>query len=155
MANSSIIQINIRKSHLIALTLVILTATTAATVNIRDTTNMFQELNMNNNPITNLQNPTNAQEAATKSYVDNNAGSGGGLDWSTTRQVEDQASGSSATITCNSNEILVDATCFQDQTYDQVDSDPCDSRTERMAENSGGTGSTEVWGICVDKAGGS
>ena len=33
-------------------------------------------LNMNNHKITGLTNPSNAQDAATKNYVDNNSGSG-------------------------------------------------------------------------------
>ena len=78
MSSSPAVQINISRTQLIALIVILLTTTTAATVNIRDTTKMFDRLDMDGNPITNLQDPTSAQHAATKSYVDNNAGGGGG-----------------------------------------------------------------------------
>jgi hypothetical protein len=246
VASSPAIQINISKKQLIALTVILLTTTTAATVNIRDTTNIFQQLNMNNNPITNLQNPNNPQDAATKNYVDNNAGSfsvgsyesktsssgtytnsknrpvmvvasfdiytgsasasvnevqvystgdttsdeenseisfvvpkGGsytlsgdvithtivtvgngstgserGLDWSTARQVKDSYEDGDydkASVTCNTNEVLVEASCHKN--YDSAGTDVlCDTRTERKAEIVDGDSTGEsVWGTCVDK----
>ena len=79
MSSSPAVQINISRTQLIALIVILLTTTTAATVNIRDTTKMFDRLDMDGNPITNLQDPNNPQDAATKNYVDNNGGNGNGM----------------------------------------------------------------------------
>ena len=78
MSNSPIIQINVKKTHLMAIAILLLIGAATSTVNIRDTTKMFDRLDMDGNPITNLQDPNNPQDAATKNYVDNNGGSGGG-----------------------------------------------------------------------------
>jgi hypothetical protein len=213
---------------------------------------MFDRLDMDGNPITNLQDPNNPQDAATKGYVDSSSGgsfsvgsyesktpssgtytnsknrpvmviagfdiyvgsgsasvngvqvystgvttsdeelseisfmvpkggsytlsgevkthtivpvgsgstgSGGGLDWTTARQVKDsyESDGdySEASVTCNSNEVLVEASCHKN--YDSDGTDVlCDTRTERKAEiEDGDTTGETVWGTCVDKAGGS
>jgi hypothetical protein len=70
---------------------------------------------------------------------------------------EDDANYDEASVTCDSNEVLVEASCHKNYDDDSDVTDVlCDTRTERKAEIVDGdtTGET-VWGTCVDKAGGS
>ena len=143
MSNSPTIQINAKKTHLMAIAILLLIGAATSTVNIRDELSVFQDLNMNGNDIRNVGN------------IEGYSGSGGGLDWSTARQVKDsyESDGdySEASVTCNSNEVLVEASCHKN--YDSDGTDVlCDTRTERKAEIVDGdsTGET-VWGTCVDK----
>jgi hypothetical protein len=158
VSNSPIIQINVKKTHLMAIAILLLIGAATSTVNIRDTTKMFDRLDMDGNPITNLQDPNNPQDAATKSYVDNNAGSGGGLDWSSAQPVH--ASGP-AEIDCGSGEVLRDVTCSVIEDWGTTTPDPeeptsCDTRTEQSASLASGTQEqSHVYGTCVPVGSGS
>ncbi|WEL22960.1 hypothetical protein [Candidatus Nanohalovita haloferacivicina] len=64
------INIEIGKTKFLILILVLLGTSVSGDVNIRDVTNMFGELDMNNNRITNIATPNSPGDAATKDYVD-------------------------------------------------------------------------------------
>lgn len=109
MSNSPIIQINVKKTHLMAIAILLLIGAATSTVNIRDTTKMFDRLDMDGNPITNLQDPTSAQHAATKSYVDSNVGGGGITDGSSLNwyKCADSGDTASCSVSCPADESLV------------------------------------------------
>ena len=110
MSNSPIIQINVKKTHLMAIAILLLIGAATSTVNIRDTTKMFDRLDMDGNPITNLQDPTSAQHAATKSYVDSNVGGGGITDGSSLnwyKCADKSSDGASCSVSCPSDESLI------------------------------------------------
>lgn len=56
MGGNTAIQINIKKTHLIAIAILLLVATATSTVNVRDSLSVFQDLDMNGNDITNIGN---------------------------------------------------------------------------------------------------
>ena len=56
MSNSRIIQINVKKTHLMAIAILLLIGAVTSTVNIRDELSVFQDLNMNGNDIRNVGN---------------------------------------------------------------------------------------------------
>lgn len=64
------INIEIGKTKFLILILILLGTSVSGDVNIRDITNMFGELDMNSNRITNIAPPNNPGDAATKDYVD-------------------------------------------------------------------------------------
>lgn len=70
MVSNPVIQINVRRSHLVLILIVVVAASASATVDIRDQMNVFGDLNMTQNKITNLQTPENPKDAATKQYAD-------------------------------------------------------------------------------------
>ena len=70
MSNSPIIQINVKKTHVVAIAILLLIGAATSTVNIRDELSVFQDLNMNGNDIRNVGN------------IEGYSGSGGGVSFS-------------------------------------------------------------------------
>lgn len=119
MAQGPTIDINvqIRKRHVILLAVLVVGATATATVEIKDQTNIFQALSMTGNPIQDLQNPQNPQDAATKSYVDGQ--SGGLIDSLNFYKSSDSADDYAYTeVSCRQDEALVGSRVRQDGAND-------------------------------------
>lgn len=146
-------EIEIGKAHAAVLSLLLILATASATVDVKDTLVMHGTLDLNANKIVDLAGPDNPSDAATKQYVDNNAGDGApALNWSKSI-TRTSGMGGSASIDCQTGKVLRDATCFSDARPGGSDAEGhyvegCDARTEYSAyENDGQL--VGVSGTCV------
>nr|EGQ40600.1 MAG: hypothetical protein J07AB56_13300 [Candidatus Nanosalinarum sp. J07AB56] len=148
--NKISVEIEVSKLHVALLSIVLLLASVSATVDLKDTLEMYGPIQMNDNAIKGLDSPESPQDAATKKYVDSNSGLGYSdkrYDYSRAYQL----SGNS--IRCDPFETLVDVTCHYAGSggIDNQNNVPvkCDSRTRRSATQGGGLGGGGAIGTCL------
>jgi hypothetical protein len=70
------VELHIGKQHVAIVSVVLLLASASATVEVRDTLQVHGLIDMNDNRITGLVNPSSPTDAANKRYVDNSGGGG-------------------------------------------------------------------------------
>lgn len=129
-------RIEVGKRHVVILSVVLIAASASATVDLKDTLEMYGPIQMNDNKINDLHTPESPQDAATKNYVDSNSGTSPfdkRYDYSRLYQLEGN------TIRCDPFEKLVDVTCYRASGGgDNTVATPveCDSRNRRSATKS-------------------